>query len=93
MEKRNWILKIYRLDRRCRAGERLVGTYPYDGRTEQSMQNEVGDLLGMYPKTKYRIEFHPATKTVKNLVTGEDVEIAYNTPYCCDPSTERYWSM
>jgi hypothetical protein len=26
-------------------------------------------------------------------MTGQDIEIAEDTPYCCDPSTERYWSM
>jgi hypothetical protein len=33
------------------------------------------------------------TKIVKNLMTGADVEIDINTPHCCDPSTETYWSM
>ena len=32
-------------------------------------------------------------KTVKNLMTGEEVQIASNTPRSCDPSTELYWSM
>lgn len=32
-------------------------------------------------------------KTVKNLISGKDVEIDSNTPACCDPSTETYWSM
>lgn len=30
---------------------------------------------------------------VKNFMTGEMVEIDSNTPHCCDPSTETYWSM
>lgn len=33
------------------------------------------------------------TKKVKNLMTGKDVEIPYNTPLSCDPSSELYWSM
>lgn len=33
------------------------------------------------------------TKKVRNLMTGEEVEIDSNTPHCCDPSTETYWSM
>jgi hypothetical protein len=33
------------------------------------------------------------TKTVKNLISGKEIEIPSNTPYCCDPSTETYWSM
>lgn len=33
------------------------------------------------------------TKKVKNLMTGEEIKIPSNTPHCCDPSTETYWSM
>lgn len=32
-------------------------------------------------------------KTVRNLMTGELMEIPVNTPRSCDPSTELYWSM
>lgn len=32
--------------------------------------------------------------TVKSLMSGEDVQIrASDVGGCCDPSTERYWSM
>jgi hypothetical protein len=32
-------------------------------------------------------------KKVKNLMTGVEIEIPSNTPRCCDPSTETFWSM
>ena len=32
-------------------------------------------------------------RTVTNLMTGNEVEIAVNTPRSCDPSSELYWSM
>lgn len=32
-------------------------------------------------------------KTVINLMTGTEIEIAADTPAHCDPSTETYWSM
>lgn len=32
-------------------------------------------------------------RTVKSLMTGQDVVIDSNTPRCCDPSSELYWSM
>lgn len=35
----------------------------------------------------------PKTRKVRNLMSGEMVEIAYDTPLCCDPSSETYWSM
>ena len=32
--------------------------------------------------------------TVKNMMSGKDVQIrAQDVGGCCDPSTERYWSM
>lgn len=32
-------------------------------------------------------------KTVTNLMSGKQIEIPADTPMCCDPSTETYWSM
>lgn len=32
-------------------------------------------------------------KTVRNLMSGKEIEIAADTPLCCDPSSETYWSM
>ena len=32
------------------------------------------------------------TKVVKNLMTGKDIEIAEDTPWCCNPASEAYWS-
>lgn len=31
--------------------------------------------------------------TVKNLMSGKPVRQSVNTPLCCDPSSETYWSM
>ena len=33
------------------------------------------------------------TVEVKNLMTGQPVIQAVNTPLVCDPSSETYWSM
>ena len=33
------------------------------------------------------------TKRVRNLMSGKEIEIDVNTPLCCDPSSETYWSM
>jgi hypothetical protein len=32
-------------------------------------------------------------KEVTSLMTGKKVTIAVDTPRCCDPSSEAYWSM
>lgn len=31
--------------------------------------------------------------TVRNLMTGKPVEIDADTPNCCNPASETYWSM
>jgi len=32
-------------------------------------------------------------KVVKSLMSQQQVVIDKNTPLCCDPSSETYWSM
>jgi len=39
------------------------------------------------------LEAKPKMKKVRNLMSGKVVEIPEDTPYCCDPSSETYWSM
>jgi hypothetical protein len=54
------------------------------------------DYLGF---TEYEIEAREKTfeavpmKTVKNLMSGKEIEIPVDTPRSCDPSSETYWSM
>lgn len=38
-------------------------------------------------------DYKRMTKTVTNLMSGKKVEIPLDTPLCCDPSSETYWSM
>ena len=43
-----------------------------------------------------RVVFHNSiekTETVHNLMTGTPVVQPVNTPNCCDPSSETYWTM
>jgi hypothetical protein len=42
---------------------------------------------------QYYHMFIEQRKRVKNLMTGQEVEISVNTPRSCDPSSELYWSM
>lgn len=93
--KQNWTLYIWKLDRRYKRGERLYSTTVWTGRDEAAMAREVRELLlsGLYTVDQFRFEYVPTTKTVRNLMTGELVEIAHDTPRSCDPSSELYWSM
>lgn len=46
------------------------------------------------PAPQAPVEAAPvAMKTVRNLMSGKEIEIPVDTPRSCDPSTELYWSM
>lgn len=92
--KRDYTLYIYKQDRRYKVGERLFSTTVWTGTDDNGMRRTVADLFETYrPEDGFRFDWAPATKVVKNLMTGEMIEIAADTPHCADPSTERYWSM
>lgn len=56
--------------------------------------NKVGAGYSMTDVRTFRdIQRNGPTKMVRNLMTGEMMEIPRGTPHCCDPSTETYWSM
>ena len=95
MSKQDYTMYIYKTDRRTKTGERLFSTTVWTVRDKAGMQREVQELLmsGLYPVSEFRIEYFPAMKTVKNLMTGQEIRIAYDTPRSCDPSSELYWSM
>jgi hypothetical protein len=86
---------IYKADRRTKSGERLVSTTVWQNRDAAEMKREVRELqYQLYPKhLGFRIEFHPQMVTVKNLMTGKPVQIDRDTPWCCNPASETFWSM
>jgi len=95
MTKQDWIVSVYKTDKRSKAGERFVAKYNFSGKDRETVERELTDLSQLlYPKKNgWRFDVQPATKVVKNLMTGQPIEIPSDTPYCCDPSSERYWSM
>jgi len=40
-----------------------------------------------------RASYQAPKITVKNLMSGKPVEIDADTPWCCNPASETYWSM
>ena len=89
-----YTLVIYKFDKRTKAGYRAVGTYHFDRKDDDAMQREVRELQHLYPTHSYTMRFNPTYTTVKNLMSGADVQIrTEDRGGPCDPSTERYWSM
>lgn len=93
--KQDYTMYIYKMDRRTKTGERLFSTTVWTGRDEASMEREVKELIvsGLYPASQFRFEYVPTYKYVKNLMSGKEVKIEHDTPRCCDPSSELYWTM
>ena len=58
-----------------------------------SNRNQGSSVYDFMESTLFYIKYPVGTKVVKNLMTGKDIRIAEDTPYCCDPSSERFWSM
>lgn len=93
--KQDWTMYIWKTDRRTKRGERLFSTTVWSGRDQEGIQREARELqlTGLYPADQFRIECVPTMKTVRNLMTGKEVQIPHDTPRSCDPSSELYWSM
>lgn len=92
--KQDYTLYIYKADRRCKTGERLYSTTVWRDTDDNGMRRTVAELFDLYPPSKnWRFDWTPAYKTVKSLMTGQDVVIPSDTPRSCDPSSELYWTM
>ena len=92
--KQDYTLYIYKRDGRTKSGERLFSTTVWTGQDEAGMRRTVADLYPLYKATDgFRMEYFPSMKTVRNLMSGVDVQIPHDTPRSCDPSSELYWSM
>ena len=90
----SYTLYIYKRDRRYKAGERLFSTTVWPVKDDQAMRRTINELYPLYKATEgWRMEYVPTMKTVKNLMTGQEVQIPHDTPRSCDPSSELYWSM
>jgi ABC-type nitrate/sulfonate/bicarbonate transport system substrate-binding protein len=62
-------------------------------KTPEQIVKEVLIENGIDP-TDYTINVvMPGKRLVNNLMSGTLVAIDADTPFCCDPSTETYWSM
>lgn len=44
-------------------------------------------------ETFFLLKYPVGTKIVKSLMTGKEVQIAEDTPWCCNPASETFWSM
>ena len=87
-------LEIYKMDRRTREGQRLVGKYDYDRTDRAAMEREIAALHPTYRKIDgYVFNIVETYVTRRNMMGGKEYQERYDTPWHCSPSSETYWSM
>lgn len=83
------ILMVVSADHSCiMCNMNTKNTKDKDLRKIEKIKAEIAKL-----QRQLELEEQPKMKKVKNLMTGKEIEIREDTPYCCDPSTELYWTM
>ena len=90
MTKQDFTMYTYKIDKRTKSKEKLVGTRVLKDMDEQTMKAIVVVALEM--NLNFRFEYFPTMKTVTNLMSGVDIQIPHDTPWCCNPASETYWS-
>lgn len=57
-------LLVFKVDRRCKNGERLLGVYPYSNYSGNAMMDEIFSLRQSLYKREdgYRLDFEPMTE-------------------------------
>jgi hypothetical protein len=93
--KADWIVAVYKADRRCRAGERFVARYPFSGMDRATVDRELRELTAQLypPQAGWRFDVQQRYVTVRSLMSGQEVQIeADQRGGPCDPSRESYWS-
>ena len=86
-------LEIYKMDRRTKEGQRLVGKYDYDRADKAAMEREIAALFPTYRKSDgYIFNVVETYREVTNMMTGKTILERYDTPFACSVGSESYWS-
>ena len=87
MSKKHWTVEVYKLDKRVKEGKKLVSKMDYECGDIRVIEND-------FPvKRGYVRMIHETFVTRKNMMSGQEFQERYDTPYFCSPSSETYWSM
>jgi len=85
-----YTVEIYKADRRKKSGERLVSKTDYNTDNLSMLEHTVKHSIR--PSRGERYEIHETFVTRRNLLSGQEFQERYDTPYYCSPSSETYWS-
>ena len=82
-------LEVYRTDKRKKEGRRRIDTVDINVPTI-----EAAEAYGAaHYKNTDRVEIHETYVTRVNIMSRKEFQERYDTPLCCSPASETYWSM
>lgn len=84
-----YTLEVYKPDARTKKGERLVFKTDYDTSNISMLKHTVAQT---WPSSKFRCVIHATYVTRVNLMSGQEFQERYDTPWGCSPASESYWS-
>ena len=92
-----YTVEIYKMDKRIkkndRYGKNKVGLR-FINATDLDCDDQKYELfINMLHAQGFVTDTHETYVTRKNLMTGEEFQERYDTPYFCSPSSESYYSM
>ena len=91
IERKDYTVEVYKMDRRTKSGLRPVLKKDHAG-------IDLKTLKHLYETTWFKRDgyihaYHETYVTRKNMMSGKEYQERYDTPLCCSPSSETYWSM
>lgn len=94
MERKDYTIKVFKFDKRCKTGEKFMARYEYCDKTYDNMLDEMKDLRAkLYTTDKFYLTLNETYVTRVNMMTGKEFTEHFETPHYCSPAFESYWSM
>ena len=83
---------VYKRDLRTKTGWRVVDEYTMQFQDERLAEQHAQDVTRK--SVGYRLEYRKYWVLKRNYMTPRnEYWEAWNTPWCCSPSGELYWTM
>ena len=86
----DYTIEVYKTDKRTKEGERLM--CKWDVKDLHSPKAAVEAHYEILNKG-HRVAVHETYVTRTNILSNNEYQERYDTPRCCSPSSESYWSQ
>lgn len=86
---KEYTLEIYKADKRTKEGRRLVSIEDFAPTTKWY----IAAVADAKRKLGFIVEVCETYVTRKDIISGREFQERYDTPYCCSPRSETFWSM